>query len=152
MKAAGFWERAVAHLIDFLITNVSELAIEYGLVGLVWGVRRFALNETIDFDHAIDSILQQAIGLGVGLAIAYLYYVRWQVRYGNTLGKKIMKMQVVDAVTGLPMGERQAWVRLFSYLASYLIVGCGFLMAAFNPERRALHDSIAGTRVIRILF
>jgi uncharacterized RDD family membrane protein YckC len=31
------------------------------------------------------------------------------------------------------------------YTVSYLIIGCGFFMAAFHPQKKALHDLLAGT-------
>jgi uncharacterized RDD family membrane protein YckC len=148
MKYAGFWLRFGAHLIDFVITNAVELCIEYGIVAIVFLVRRFILGHTVDFDHAVESIVQQGIGIALGLYIVYFYYVRMQIKTGNTIGKRLMKIEVLDMATLLPMQPKQAWIRMFAYLPSYLLIGCGFLMAAFNSKKRALHDSIAGTIVV----
>ena len=40
---------------------------------------------------------------------------------------------------------KQSVVRTVGYALSYAPLGAGFLMAAIHPEKRALHDLIAGT-------
>jgi uncharacterized RDD family membrane protein YckC len=39
--------------------------------------------------------------------------------------------------------------RYFALLLDSLTLGIGFFMAGWDSEKRALHDRIAGTRVIR---
>jgi uncharacterized RDD family membrane protein YckC len=45
----------------------------------------------------------------------------------------------------MPISLKQSWIRCLSYTLSYLPMCAGFIMAAFQPEKRALHDLIAGT-------
>jgi uncharacterized RDD family membrane protein YckC len=50
-------------------------------------------------------------------------------------------------------GERittgRAAGRYFAYLLSAFTLAIGFIIAAFDPEKRAMHDRICDTRVIR---
>jgi uncharacterized RDD family membrane protein YckC len=43
---------------------------------------------------------------------------------------------------------RRAAIRFFAKMLSDLTMYIGYLMVGFDPQRRALHDHIADTRVI----
>lgn len=146
---ASFWIRFAAHLIDFILLNAFEFAVEYALQGLVFLVRKFLLHETVTFSDSVHPLLEQGFEIIFGLMITYYYYVPYQLKKATTIGKKLFSLYVVNADDGKPMTHAQAVKRMLSYGLSYLIAGCGFLMAAFHPEKRALHDLIAGTVVIR---
>jgi uncharacterized RDD family membrane protein YckC len=74
----------------------------------------------------------------------YVYY--WGMR-GATPGKRLVGLTVQAEDGSEPIGAARAAVRLFGYGVSGLLLGAGFLMAAFGG--RGLHDRIAGTRVVR---
>jgi uncharacterized RDD family membrane protein YckC len=84
--------------------------------------------------------------LGVVVGVGYLL-VPW-ASTGITPGKKMLSLKIVreDGVEAL--GYKKAGLRLLGYIASGAIFYIGFIMAAFSPEKKALHDKIAGTRVI----
>lgn len=130
---AGFWIRLIAHVIDFVLVNGVELALEYGI------------SKPLD----LSAFNQQVVGVIISIGLSYWYYCRYQVKKGTTLGKKIFDIYVIDEKTGAGLTHRQAIIRLVGYLASYAIFGCGFLMAAYHPQKRALHDLIAGTISVR---
>ena len=71
---------------------------------------------------------------------------------GQTIGKMAAGTRVIPADPAAPAHERvtfgQSVVRAGSYLVSALPVGLGFLPAFFG-ERRALHDRLADTRVVK---
>ena len=133
MIYASFWIRLLAHLIDFILLNGIELGLEYGIATPL----------------KMPPVPQQILGAVFSLVLTYFYYIHYQVKTGTTLGKRVFDIYVVDEKTGNPITTKQAWIRLLGYLVSYAILGCGFLMAAFHPQRRALHDLMAGTVVIR---
>jgi uncharacterized RDD family membrane protein YckC len=133
MKYAGFWVRSVAHLIDFVFLNGIELAVEYG----------------ISTPLHVSAFTQQVIGVILTLGLSYWYYVSRQVRTGTTYGKKLFDIYVISERTGEFMSRKQAIIRLCGYIASYLMIGCGFLMAAFHPQKKAFHDLLAGTVSVR---
>ncbi len=149
MRYAGFWRRSVAHLIDFVLTNGACWAIEEGLFramyGVYWLVAHYHHSPLKPYDDAFDPMLEQVVSVIVFLAVAVPYYVWGTYRYGTTLGKKPLKIRVVRMSDGGPITLRQSGVRFVSYILSYATLGCGFLMAAFHPQKRCLHDLIAGT-------
>ena len=72
---------------------------------------------------------------------------------GPTIGKMAAGIRVIPADPAAPASERvsfgQAVVRAAGYLVSALPVGAGFVPAFFGQERRALHDRLADTRVVK---
>jgi uncharacterized RDD family membrane protein YckC len=132
-RYAGFWIRLLAHIVDFTIWNALELAVEYG----------------ITLPLHLNTLWQQGISVVATLVIPYLYYVEWPLRKGATPGKRLCGIEVVDGNTGRPVSRGQAIGRLYAYLLSYALLGCGFLMVAFHPEKRGLHETLSGTRSLR---
>jgi uncharacterized RDD family membrane protein YckC len=72
---------------------------------------------------------------------------------GQTIGKMAARIRVVPAdpaarpSEGVSLGH--AIVRTAGYLVSLLPLGLGFLPALMGPDRRALHDRLADTRVVK---
>ena len=123
VEYAGFWIRLGAYLIDGLVL---------GLFGLLVGLA------TEDVSQA--NMLQIVFGA--------IYMVGFWVADGATPGKKVFGLRV-QMVNGDPIGIGAGVLRYIGYYISGLIFGIGFLMVAFTPEKRGLHDYIAGTVVVR---
>jgi len=124
---AGFWIRFVAYFIDGIIVGVIQ-----GIFTLIFG--RSGTGAVI---NSIISIL-----------IFLVYYIWIQSRNGQTLGKKLMGIQVIK-VDGRPVTVVTLLLReIIGKAISALIIFIGFLMAA-GPKKRALHDYMAGTVVVR---
>ena len=66
----------------------------------------------------------------------------------RTPGFPLFGLRVVDPY-GDPPGLLRATVRSLGYFASAATLGLGFVWSAFDREKRALHDRIAGTFVAR---
>ncbi len=66
----------------------------------------------------------------------------------------VVQRDVVDRVERLLyVGGDRVWigssfVRFVGYIISWIPLGLGFLMAAFQKQKLALHDLIAGTEVV----
>ena len=84
----------------------------------------------------------------VNLVIVVGYYTFLVGKYGATLGKMATKLRVVNP-DGSPVGYGKACGRYFAQILSGMICLIGYLMVIWDPERRALHDRICATRVIR---
>jgi uncharacterized RDD family membrane protein YckC len=81
------------------------------------------------------------------------YAVAFTATGGQTMGKMAAGIKVVPAVIAgvttdrVPVG--QAVLRALAYVVSLLPAGLGFLPALFGGDRRALHDWLAATRVVK---
>lgn len=142
---AGFWIRLWADIADGTLLTVVSWLLELALLGAVYGVRSALEGSQDSFWDAFNPMLVQVINLVLYAAIAFPYYVIGHFKYGTTLGKRPFRIRVVDARTYESVTFRQSVVRCLSYFLSYLPFSTGFMMAAFQPEKRALHDLIAGT-------
>ena len=79
--------------------------------------------------------------------IQFGYEVFFIGKFGATPGKMALKIKVINA-DGSKVSYLKALGRLFAYFLSGIILGIGLIMAAFDDEKRALHDRICNTRVI----
>ena len=81
-----------------------------------------------------------AVGLMfIQLAIALSYETFMIGKYGATLGKMALKIHVMMADGGKVTYMRSLG-RYFGKMLSGLTCLIGYIMAAFDDERRALHD------------
>ena len=68
-------------------------------------------------------------------------------KYGATVGKMACRIKVVTADGG-QVSYLRAVGRYFAKLLSAFTLMIGYIIAAFDPEKRALHDRICNTRVV----
>ena len=138
LNLAGIWPRFVASFVDGLILQAVQF-----VVGLVIGLMAGAA-----------STMEQGVGLAglnmlLVLAISFSYEAFFLASKGATPGKMVMKIRVVRP-DGSPSSMGQAWGRTLGKQVSALILMIGYLMAFWDEEKRALHDRMAGTRVIKL--
>jgi uncharacterized RDD family membrane protein YckC len=81
------------------------------------------------------------------LLLAIYGAVMWKLR-GATVGGIVFDMQVVRQ-DGREIDWVTAFVRALSCFLSLAPAGLGFLWIAFDGEKQAWHDKIAGTVVVR---
>ena len=67
---------------------------------------------------------------------------------GQTLGKIALGLRVVDA-SGRPPGYLRAFVRAALGSVGVLAAGAGLIPMLLDPARRALHDRVVKTRVVK---
>lgn len=136
---AGFWIRFVAVLIDTLVLTIVNFAIQSVTATRI---KPGDLNNM--------ALLMGSIGLSLAISIAIqcLYEAFFLVRFGATPGKMVFGLKVIT-----PEGGSISWGRaigrFFAKMLSGITLSIGYIMAGFDSEKRALHDYIAGTRVIR---
>ncbi len=134
---AGFWIRFGAKFIDALILVVVNTA-----VGLVYALSTggWAASDA----STAGQLPLQAIYHAIGMA----YTTFFLGRFGATPGKMACGLKVVVA-GGRPISYRRALGRQLAEYLSGMLLMLGYLMAAFDSEKRALHDRICKTRVVR---
>jgi uncharacterized RDD family membrane protein YckC len=131
MVYGGFWIRLGAKIIDGIILSVIGFAV--GFVG------------ALVISHPIaNAILQNTFPFA--FSIAYMSY--FLGKYRATPGKMACGLKVVR-----PDGEQISYARAcgrsFAEFLSSIILCIGYVIAAFDEEKRALHDRICDTRVIK---
>jgi uncharacterized RDD family membrane protein YckC len=81
--------------------------------------------------------------------IKFAYFWAFTAAGGQSIGKMAMDIYVVPAEDGVEMDGGRACRRTLAGILSVLTLGLGFIPALFGSERRALHDHLAHTRVVR---
>ena len=90
----------------------------------------------------------EGIVLFLQFLIAATYEIALTATRGGTLGKHALGLRVVSA-DGQPFGWSRAVGRYFAQAITGFTFGVGYIIAAFDPQKRTLHDHICGTRVVR---
>lgn len=108
----------------------------------------FASSGSIPAGDALGSQLRLLLPAeGFVGVVAFVYATVAHTLAGATLGKRVARIRVVDD-EGRPPGiacsaSRSAWA-----VASIALAGAGLIPALVSPSGRALHDLLAGTRVV----
>jgi uncharacterized RDD family membrane protein YckC len=148
---AGFGLRLGAYLIDNLITQFVVLVVVYGTIAGVAFVG-WALFATLDGGRAGGVLVAFVVVAAVAAAIAFTIWYELHAgrRRGQTYGKQLVDVVVVDAATGQPgIGAGRAFVRVLARWLSGVVFGLGFLWAIWDPHQRTWHDILTNTAVLR---
>jgi uncharacterized RDD family membrane protein YckC len=153
VRYGGFWIRWVAVLIDALITAIP-IGILNAMVFATMGLSMTQLvqnpNPRPEEVFAMLAPMFGMIGLASVLAIGIncAYETFFLVKYGATPGKMAMGLKVVRPDgSGIEVGR--AIGRYFAKMLSAMILYIGYIMAGFDAQKRALHDMLCDTRVIK---
>lgn len=122
---AGFWRRGAAYFMDGLVLCIPAWIIAWVL-----------------HDNQILSFLAQMVMYWLYTALLESSTMQ------ATLGKKMFGTKVTD-LNGERISFARASGRYFGMFLSALILGIGFLLAAFTAKKQALHDMLAGCLVVR---
>jgi uncharacterized RDD family membrane protein YckC len=148
---AGFWIRFVAIFIDGIILGVATSAVQLLLLGNAF--RPFAnMREPMPPDQALAAFGAMmgtlALSMLLSTAIGASYEGFFVSRVGATPGKMVFGLKVVRP-NGGPVSLGRAIGRYFAKWLSSMTFGIGYIIAGFDAEKRAMHDMIVDTRVVK---
>jgi uncharacterized RDD family membrane protein YckC len=144
LRKAGFWLRSVAlgvdaGLVAALATGGATLV---GMAIQVGGL--FSSPSEVGLEW-LETVATRLLVVLVVLCY-FTLFVGWR---GQTPGKMLLGLKIIRT-TGDEVGYGRALVRWIGQGMSALLFGLGFLMVAFSRQKRALHDKLAGTCVVRL--
>ncbi len=147
-RYGGFWLRGCALLVDAallaLLVWLLRLAAGWGYEQALSGTVLDARGETFAYYTALHTLGRDLIGLAVPLA----YFTALEAA-GATLGKRLAGLRVTGA-DGRSPGLFRTLLRNLAKPLGFALCCGGLLLAAWSARRRALHDWIAGTWVVRL--
>lgn len=152
MTAAGWWRRAAAAAIDLLL--IFALGALVGLIAYPFVGNDPVTTTTNNRGEITYWDAAELVAIGTWLLVAATYPWLWTARHdGRTVGKRALGIRVVrhdDEAFGFARAARR---ELVCKGALALLWGMplllSFLWALWDPRGRALHDHMAGTRVVR---
>jgi uncharacterized RDD family membrane protein YckC len=144
---AGFWIRFVAYMIDGLVMTAAAM-IPIGIfVGFV-----ILTDESVDHEELAAPLIIAALLLVIALIVINWLYEALMTSSprGATLGKMALGLRIVR-FDGAQLSFGRATGRHF---AKFIVTPAvplfiGYIMAAFTNRKRALHDILADTLVIK---
>lgn len=147
---AGFVPRLLACMADWMV-----ILFLVNLVLLPWDERVQAFLQQVQSQLEAGGGVAPDLGLllrfqllvtAIPAVVSLAYMVGFNGRWGATPGKRLLGLSVVS-LEGFPIGFPGAFRRYLAGLLSVLTFGVGYLLV-LGPQRRTLHDLIAGTRVV----
>src|SRR5690606_24862535 len=124
-----------------IIDNVILMIANCG-VALVIQVPVAAASDSSSDLMVLAELLTGVLQFAVGIA----YTIYFLAQHGATPGKMLLKLRVVS-VDGSSLSWGTATGRAFAEILSGLTCAIGYIIAAFDEEKRALHDHLCNTRV-----
>jgi uncharacterized RDD family membrane protein YckC len=138
---AGFWVRTAALLVDTVVLSAVNWVISLAMVGSL-------LTSASNPERIGSALAGLAFFYVVAVAIALCYEIWFTARYNATPGKMALGLKVIRAQGG-PISYGLSAGRYFAKILDGLTFGIGYMMAGWDSEKRALHDRICDTRVVR---
>jgi uncharacterized RDD family membrane protein YckC len=146
LRYAGFWIRFLAIFLDGLIINAVMWPLSIGFLALS-GINKLANEQAANPAFAL-LFLGRVGGWTLVQFLLQAVYQGWFLsKRGGTPGKLIVSLRVVRP-TGEGLTFWRGVGRYFASMISAFILSIGYIMAAFDDEKRALHDRICDTRVV----
>ncbi len=139
LNFASVGTRFGAKILDSLILWVVNTGITIAL-GMAMGMAAQKDGAAAAIFLGVTVLIQMTVNV--------IYGTFFLGRFGATPGKMACKIKVVRA-DGSPLTYGRACGRVFAEILSGVTCSIGYIMAAFDEEKRSLHDRICDTRVIQ---
>ncbi len=131
---ATFSKRALALFIDaFILLGV------FAFISLFIALVIDKKSESFNF---INAALQ--------MAFTVTYLVFFQFKMGQTVGKRLVGIKVIDGVGNTPTLITLFLREVIGKFLSNITFGIGYVLVLKDPNKQALHDKIANTYVIQL--
>lgn len=142
---AGRGQRFVAALVDGVISLVV-------MIPVMWWFGVFQYTERGQEPPFTLTLVMTVLGFAVFAAIHFTLLVK----YGQTIGKKLLNIRIADMAGNKPAVGTLLFKRYLPVSIVGLIPLIGQLLPLldvlfiFRQDRRCVHDLIAGTQVLRV--
>ena len=149
-RPTGFWARLGAYMIDHVLLTLLFAAVWIPIANeRHWPMPELPKDSsaaaTQQFRDQFNVWLDRA--LPVFYPIFLIYDVLLNGRFGATIGKMAIGAKITMA-DGSPIGYGRALLRWCAARLSDISLFTGYLLIVVRADKRALHDLLAGTKVI----
>src|SRR6266568_2992970 len=141
MAYGGFWLRFVAKILDGLIQDIILIPLFLLFSPRISLMGRFGPPTPAEIAKLVVVVL-------VGGVVGICYNTFFLGKFGATPGKMVCGLKVLTP-EGTPISYARALGRVAAEFLSSMFCSLGYIIAAFDRQKRALHDHIASTRVIK---
>ncbi|HXR06745.1 MAG TPA: RDD family protein [Candidatus Acidoferrum sp.] len=142
LRAAGFWPRLAAYALDRIVLGMLfKMLCQWRH----WEIP--VLPQVINQETAQQFMDKAGQLLPCLLALFVLYDVLLNGTFGATLGKMAVGAKIT-CVDGSPLSYGRALLRSLAARFTEMTFCVGYLPVLVRPDKRGLHDLLAGTRVV----
>jgi uncharacterized RDD family membrane protein YckC len=131
---AGFWARFAALFIDSIIIAILPIIV----IAIAAG------------SHS-SGLLVLGYLLWLGLYVAYFVYFEGGPA-GQTPGKRMLGIRIIDFNTAGPIGHGRAFLRLIGRFISGLFCDLGYFWMLWDKEKQCWHDKMANDVVVPVQY
>ena len=156
-ERVGFGTRLGGHLLDNLLYGLLFALFAGPGVTLIFRAFEQCVqgpdDELICTSGAVEGtpLAGGIVLIALGLVLVGGLYVRALGRTGQTWGRRMVGVQVVDATTRKPLGVGRALGRsLFAWVVSGQFCSLGYLWMLWDTDKQTWHDKVVGSIVIRV--
>jgi uncharacterized RDD family membrane protein YckC len=93
---------------------------------------------------------RSALSLAIASALTAAYYTFSEGLTGQTFGKRLLHIKVVDDATGKPIGPPRALLRFIVSWVSFIVLLGGYFWMLGNDAGQTWHDQAARSLVINV--
>ena len=155
---AGWGTRVAASLVDSLVQLIGGIPYVAGIVLFVVGAPKHGYDSTSEFAYAppadtgntglmVLGGLLVLLGLLTALGLQVWNRAFRQGRTGQSIGKKVMGIRLVDEYSGQPIGAGMAFVRDLAHMLDGAVY-IGYLWPLWDDKRQTFADKILNTVVV----
>ncbi|MFD2703474.1 RDD family protein [Paenibacillus shunpengii] len=125
---AGFWVRLMAFTLDL----VALVALHYIL-----------------FVGFLEKHISGLSSASISMLLIISYFIFPTLRYGQTLGKMVIGIKVVQTETGLQLSWENIVIReIVGKFSSAMLLFIGYLIVCVDAQKQGLHDKFGQSCVI----
>ena len=156
-RVAGFGQRALAYLIDTALSLIGLIPVIIGIIVLAVGASNSVttdefgnITSTGDFDPGLAVVggLLIAFGALVGITITIWNRVFKMGRTGQSVGKKVIGLYLLDDKTGQPIGAGMCFLREVVQTLVNQVFYLGWLWMLWDADRQTLGDKAVHSSVV----
>ncbi len=133
---ASFVQRFGAFLVDRVLLSLSATIIQAIFFAPV--------------ERAQEGISFSPRQLVIGFALDLIYFTMFEgSASGQTLGKRLLRIRVVDFASGAPIDYRRALARSIGKILSGIPFGLGYFWMLWDRDGQTWHDKFAYSTVAK---
>ncbi len=145
LNYAGFWPRLAAFAIDMLI--LVPIIVILSLIAALVANTVPQHPAGIGYVFGAVVILATISIIFVIIGIVVLYFPLLEGRFGQTIGKRLLKLRVLKE-NGLPAGYRESFLRRISFYFNGMLA-IDSLFIPFTAKHQRAFDIVAQTIVVK---
>ncbi len=147
---AGFWIRVVARIVDALLLGIP-FAILFAIFAAAGGLFASTSNSNSQSSNGAGAALfggAFVLLYLLALAVTFGYWIYFWGSSGETIGMRLLRLRVIDANSGAPIGYGRATIRLLMTFVNTWACYIGWIWVAFDPRKQGWHDKVANSVVV----